>query len=418
VAAACTLVEHGMRDVTLVEAGDSLGGLAGSFVRDGHFYPLGYHHILHRDHTLLSVMESIGAAPSIRWRRVHVSFFEGGRLHDLSSPFGFARYPLGIMDKLRFMRMMLRAFRKSDWSEWEDRSAADLIDAWASPEVRRAIFEPLARIRFELSCDEISGAWLGARLYHREGSARLGYIPGTNWTRVLCEGLARRAAELGVKVLLNTRIAGLSAADGVVRRAELPGGKSLAADWFVSTLPTEVYARLIPRDDTPGLEDIRYTALVSVVCASRRPLPPRLYWVSLTQRGHAASGIFHLSALNPSIGAPGHSCVNFVTHLLNRHRPMFARSDADLLKEYLADFRAVFGFDLDPYWTQVSRVPMYSPVIRRGFKNLPVRSATWRNLYLAGNYRTFPSILSTGTAIESGIATARELARNFQRGDL
>ena len=35
---------------------------------------------------------------------------------------------------------------------------------------------------------EVSGAWLGARLHYREGSAPLGYIPGANWTKVLCDG--------------------------------------------------------------------------------------------------------------------------------------------------------------------------------------------------------------------------------------
>jgi hypothetical protein len=32
-----------------------------------------------------------------------------------------------------------------------------------------------------------------------------------------------------------------------------------------------------------------------------------------------------------------------------------------------------------------------------------VRSASWENLYFAGNYRTFPSIVSTGTALRSGL---------------
>jgi protoporphyrinogen oxidase len=416
VAAANTLVEHGFGDVTIIESGDSLGGLAGSFVREGRFYPLGYHHILPRDRTLLSAMRTIGASDTIRWRRVHVNLFERGRLHDLSSPLGFTRYPMAFTDKVRFARLMMRAFRKSDWSDWEGRTAADLVDAWAGPAVRRAIFEPLTRIRFELPCEQISGAWLGMRLYHREGSTRLGYIPGTNWTRVLCDGLAARADSLGVKVLLNSPVERVHTQGGSLREVALAGGRVIAGDLFVSTLPTEVYCRLINSDVTPGLASTRYTALLSVVCASRRRLPPRLYWVSLTAPGHAASGIFHLSALNPTIGSPGHACVNFVTHLLDRHSPMFGKSDDELLAAYLADFRAVFNFDLDPYWTHVSRVPMYAPVMSRGFRNVDVRSTTLRNVYFAGNYRTFPSILSTGTAVGSGIETARELAADHGNG--
>jgi oxygen-dependent protoporphyrinogen oxidase len=53
-AAAYTLARGGLTDVTLVERGPALGGLAGSVERDGHFYPLGYHHILHRDRRCFS----------------------------------------------------------------------------------------------------------------------------------------------------------------------------------------------------------------------------------------------------------------------------------------------------------------------------------------------------------------------------
>jgi hypothetical protein len=48
---------------------------------------------------------------------------------------------------------------------------------------------------------------------------------------------------------------------------------------------------------------------------------------------------------------------------------------------------------------------MYSPVFDRGFRNPPITSASWENVYFAGNYRTFPSIVSTGTALGSGVAT-------------
>jgi hypothetical protein len=41
-----------------------------------------------------------------------------------------------------------------------------------------------------------------------------------------------------------------------------------------------------------------------------------------------------------------------------------------------------------------------------------VRSTRFGNLYFAGNYRTFPSIISTGTALGSGLEAARALLRD------
>jgi len=409
--AAYALAQAGLR-VSVVERAPTLGGLAGSFEREGHFYPLGYHHILRRDRTLLYFLARIGALEQVRWRRIRMLFRVGDQLYDLANPVDFLRFPMSLADKARFAVLMLRAFRKNDWNDWLDKSAEDLLDAWAGPRVRQALFEPLTQLKFELPCSEVSGAWLGTRLQFREGSTALGYIPGANWTQVLCDGVARLLRESGVEVRLGTNVAKLHADGERVHEVELDSGERLPADMVVSSIPTEGYLGLAPDDTTPRLREIRYSALLSMVCASNNPVSPDFYWMNLADLDRAACGIFLLNSLNPTIGAPGQSCVNFVTHLNSRTRPFFMKSEDDILAAYLEDFRAVFGFDLDPFWVKLSRIPMYSPVITRSYRNPPVRSARFDNLYFAGNYRTFPSVLSTGTALASGLHAARALLRD------
>jgi protoporphyrinogen oxidase len=418
-AAAYTLARAGARDVTVIESGSTLGGLAGSFERDGHFYPLGYHHILHRDRVLLFFLALIGALPDVRWRSVRMLFHLGGEWYDLGSPQGFLTFPMRPLDKARFVRLMVTTFAKRDWSDWQDRSAAELIDHWAGAGVREALFERLTRLKFELPCEEVSGAWLGARLHFREGSAPLGYIPNTNWTKVLCDGVARLLERAGVRVRLRTRVTRLHTVDGRVLEAELESGERIRADRFISTVPAEVYLRLVPADQTPELDRIRYSALISVICATHQAVRPNAYWINLASLDRTAGAIFLLSSLNPTIGRAGDTCVNFVTHLRGRDRPLFQESDDQLAARYLRDFRAVFGFELEPFWTHVARVAMYSPVFRRSFRNPPMRSASWSNVYFAGNYRTFPSIVSTGTALGSGVEVGAAVAHELGgRSDL
>jgi hypothetical protein len=55
---------------------------------------------------------------------------------------------------------------------------------------------------------------------------------------------------------------------------------------------------------------------------------------------------------------------------------------------------------------------MYSPVFVRDYRNPPARSTTWRNVYFAGNYRTFPSVASTGTALASGLEAGRTILQD------
>jgi len=411
-AAAYTLARAGRTGIVVVERGPELGGLAGTFERDGHFYPLGYHHILHHDRTLLYVLHRIAALPRVRWRKIRMFFRLDGRLYNLADPLDFMRFPMAPMDKLRFVRLMLRCFRKEDWSDWMGRSARELVDRWGGPGVREAIFERLSRLKFDLPCEEVSGAWLGTRLYFREGSAPLGYIPGANWTKVLCDGLANAMAGLGIEMRTSTSVRALVREGDRVTRVDLGEGESLEAETVVSTLPTEVFRAMVPDDDSAQLQGIRYTAMLSVIATTRQKITPDFYWMNLASLDRNACGIFLLNSLNPTIGGPGESAVNFVTHLRDRKEELFHRTDAELLAAYGDDFRAVFGFDLEPDWTHITRLPMYSPVFERGYRNPPVRSARFSNLYFAGNYRTFPSVASTGTAMASGVEAGEAMLRD------
>jgi hypothetical protein len=111
--------------------------------------------------------------------------------------------------------------------------------------------------------------------------------------------------------------------------------------------------------------------------------------------------------------------INFVTHLQGRDRPMFCAGDHELIARYFVDFKRVFGFELNPFWVNISRVPMYSPIFYRGYLNPNVHSTTFENVYFAGNYRTFPSTASTGTALRSGIEAGEAILQSCgQRSEL
>jgi len=331
-AAALALARAGFGEVCLVERGAELGGLAGTFERDGFFYPLAYHHILHRDRCLHYFLAEIGALERVRWRRVRMLFELGGRFWNLARPNDLLRFPMTARDKLRLATLMARAFTKAEWHDWEGRSARELVERWASPGVANTLFEPLCRLKFGLPAAAVSGAWLGARLNFREGSSSLGYIPGCNWTKVLCDGLGERLADAGVRVLLGAGARRLHGRGALIEALELAGGERLQADAFISTVPPPSYLRMVSADATPGLERIRYTSVVSAICATHQRLAPDFYWLNLLSLEHSACGLFVLSSLNPSIGAPGETCLNFVTHLGGAERALFRLDEDEALK--------------------------------------------------------------------------------------
>lgn len=410
---ALALAHAGASTITIVERGAALGGLAGSFHQSGHAYPLGYHHILRRDHTLQFFLRMCGALDDVRWRRIQMLFEHEDRLFDLKRPLDFLRFPLPVLEKARFARLMVRSGKQRDWRAWEGRSADELIDRWASPRIRRVLFDPLTMLKFRRPCREVSAAWMGERLSYREGTSPVGYIPRRNWTEVLTEGLTDRLRERECTIELSRTVTEAHTDGARLRAIRTADGTTIAGDVFVSAIPVPAHVELLPEDSTPGLTDIRYTSLVSTICATRTAVRPHAYWINLSSLRHGASAIFLLSALNPTIGEPGETCVNFVTHLDRPDAPFLDLDDAATLARYDADFREVFGVSLEPKWAVTNRVRSYSPIFSPGYRPPPVRSERFQNVWFTGTARTYPSVASTGTALDAGLETATAILDTF-----
>jgi hypothetical protein len=167
--------------------------------------------------------------------------------------------------------------------------------------------------------------------------------------------------------------------------------------------------RMVALDATTGIPVASFGdgGIVDLKQNADQQIDPDFYWMNLSSLEHTACGLFKLDSLNPGIGRPGDSCINFVTHLKSQNSELFTMNDADLIKAYLSDFKSIFGFELQARWFNIARVPEYSPILYQNFQNPPIQSSQFKNVYFAGNYRSFPSIVSTGSALSSGVETGQ-----------
>ena len=408
-AAADTLARESGFEVTVLEAGPFLGGLAGSFREAGCDYPIGYHHVLARDRALRFFLDEAGLAAQLAWGRAAMLVEHAGELLDLSCPTQFLRVPLRARDRLRFALLMLGAGRLR-LPRGGDPGAAALLDRLCGTSVREQLFEPLTQLKFGRSCGELSARWLVERLRYRESTEALGYLPGVNWTTPLCAHLVAQCSERGCRLEKGTPVVELESDGGRVLAAITAGGERHEAEFFVSSLPPPVYLELLP-DQTPSLQSIEYTGLLSLL-AGCDSSPVDAYWINLSSRQHAACAVFDLNALNPTLGGGGH-CLNYVTHVSDRTHPLWQKSDAEIVEAYREDHQRLFGCELSPRWTRLMRVPYYSPMFSRHYRNPPDRSESFENVFFTGTYCTHPSVASTGTALGSGVRTAVTLIRTL-----
>ena len=412
-AAAHALARAGCSDVTIVERGPKLGGLAGSFEHDGHSYPLGYHHILHRDRTLLYFLDA-----SARCRRS-----AGGGPHALS-PGRSAPRPR-LSDRLPALSDVARrqdALRAPDAA----RLPQDGLDGLDGRERRRA-GRPLggsrgapgdlraageAALRALLPGDQRRLARHAAALPRGLGPARVparGELDHDPVHRL--PGPAREArgpdpprrAAGGAHACRRRGARGRARERRADRRGALrehaPGGGYRVA--LARRRGDAARRDPLHRDDLDGLRDTTprgarllldesgvaaVTPPVESSCSARStPRSARRARAASTSSPTCAGGT------RPSSPAPTPSCW-----------PPTART-----------IRRIFGAPLDPFWHRISRIPMYAPTFVRGYRNPTVRSASHSNLYFAGAYCSHPTVASTGTAMASGFLAARALLREM-----
>lgn len=398
---------------TLIEQASAVGGLAGSFVIQGKYFPFGYHHILSEDKPLLEALKAFNIYPKVRWKKGKVLFAIDRGIYDLTSPRDFWKFPMPIWSKIRFVLFMGYCFLKADWS-MDLGNAKDWLDKMAGNVVRQTIFDPLMDIKYGLPSEYLSANWLGSRLHYQEFAKPLGYIPGTDWTQVLNEKMEAEVKRLGGTIVLNAQVTGIKVDQGVVTGVEYEKeGKTemLKTSILINTAPPASFLKWLTYED-PQLTQIEYLDALSLILETKQVLPRELYLLSCLSPRYSFGGIFTLSSLNQTLGVQQGTVINFFTTLSRGAEHLRDKTKEELLQIYQVDFEKLFGFKLAPAWSHLSFIKNYSPKFLKGYQNPDPRGKV-KGIYFAGNYLTYPTITSTGSALASGQLAADCIIKDY-----
>src|SRR5512141_781319 len=95
------LTRHGAK-VTIFEASDTLGGLAGPIRMDGYNIDRFYHTILTTDNHLHQLFTELGIQDQYRFREARTAFYHQGKLYPMTSLKEFLTFPpLNLIDRFR-----------------------------------------------------------------------------------------------------------------------------------------------------------------------------------------------------------------------------------------------------------------------------------------------------------------------------
>ncbi len=278
---ALRLAESGA-EVSLFEALDTPGGLAGGFSYNGWEWRLErfYHHIFSNDSAIIRLSREVCCSPV--FFRPKTAVLVGKTICPFDSPLDLLGFPyLPLSAKIR-MGITLGFLKFSPFLRpLEQLTAQDFLRSTMGSLGSGTIWEPLLLGKFGPFASSVTAAWFWARI--RKRTARLGYFPGG--FQALTDCLCLAITKQGGRVFLKHPIHAIfpSKEGFIVRSAS--GDESF--DRVGVTTSTPVFLDLVqglPNWYQSKLKKLLYLDSLVVVMVLEKPFMKGIYWLNVLDR--------------------------------------------------------------------------------------------------------------------------------------
>jgi protoporphyrinogen oxidase len=420
-AAAWELVRRGFR-VTVCEADNEVGGLAGSFPVGDTRLEKFYHHWFTSDTHVLDLVRELGTADQVLHRPTRTGMYYAHRLFRLSTPADLLRFsPLSLAGRVQLGLLALRARRVREWRELEDLTAEEWLVRLGGREVYDVVWRPLLEGKFGAAASEISAVWFWNKLKLRGGSRGRGGEEVLAYYRggfaALAERLAGEICRRGGRIRLESQVTDLLVSHGRVGGVRTPQGP-LGADAVLATPALPIVADLVePHVDAEyvaSLRRIRYLANICIVLELDRSLSDT-YWLNVNDPGFPFVGVIEHTNFEPPESYTGRRLV-YLSRYLPETDELYGMDDGRVVRYCLGHLQRMFPA-LTPEWVlaaHVWRARYAQPIVVRRYGSLiPATETPLEGLYLSSMAQVYPEDRGTNYAIREGRRAARHVAETL-----
>lgn len=409
-AAAYDLAKSGKK-VTIFEATDDIGGLAGTFelepgVRAEKFY----HHWFTSDTAVLDLIDELGLGHLKRYCNSNTGLYYANSVFRLASPFDLLKFsPIPFFDRIRTGLMALKARKISDWRSLEDISAEDWLIKNGGKRAYDTIWKPLMKGKFGDEAPNVSAVWIWNKLKLRgssrdkKGAESLVYFGGG--FGALTRGIRESLEKIGVTVKLNSPVRGVSSRDGVVTGIETSEGQ-FAFDQVLVTTPLPTFLQMtpgLPQSYVESANQIRFLGNCCLVFTLDRSLSST-YWLNVADPSFPFVGIIEHTNLDDKENYNGKHVV-YLSKYLPTTDALFSMS-CDELVDYCIPFIQKIFPAFSKEWILSSHLwkAHYSqPVITKNYSTLiPEAETPIKNLWLSTMAQVYPEDRGTNYAVRYG----------------
>jgi protoporphyrinogen oxidase len=409
-------------DVTVIERGPTLGGLAGTIDFGGHRVDRFYHVITPADERMIAMAEEVGLGDQLRYTPVGAGFFAGGEMHDFNGLGDLLRFsPLSPVARLRLGWFVAQCQLRSSYDKLEQIPLETWLRRRCGRQVYERIWKPLLDSRFDGDPSGLPATYLWARTRRMSGARgkgggeEMGYIVGGH--QRLIDAMVARAGELGVEARTGAAVKGLATgADGSVTGVELEG-ETLDFDLTIPTLQPPALRFLLPERHQGLLEPYpqRWLGCVCAIVKVPRSLLP-YYAVNITEPTPVTSAIETSQVLGTEHTDGLH--LVYLPKYCAPDAPEQSEDDESIYRrftDYLARLSPGFSREEVVDWT-VQRAKLVEPVHTLLPKGETRVAPLWpgvKGLALASNAQIYPYLLNGDSVMGFAEGVAGEVAERL-----
>ena len=407
-AAAYDLTKAG-HHITIFEAGDSVGGLAGGFKEPGWDWWVEkyYHHWFASDRHMLALIKELGWEDKVVFPRPLTVMYHQGKFYPFDSIIKALLFPgLGFgINKIRFGLVGVFLRLTNNWKALEKYTVDEWLCKWAGEKVYKLMWEPLVIGKFgERYYKQVNMAWMWARLKAR--TTRLGTFEGgfQNFANMF----AGKLKEMGVEIRLQTPVSLIERMEdsrGVIVRS----GKSERYDKVLVTLSPEAMTRLVPslpESYLHGLKSMKSMGAVVMTLALTHQLSEEgYYWYNLPK----SAGYPFLALVEHTnfVGKEhfGGDHIIYMGDYLEPEHEYFRISQEELLERFLPALQKLNPNFVRSWvrkaWLYRTAYAQPVPLVNHS-QNIPSIETPVEGIYFASMSQVYPWDRGTNFAVEIG----------------
>ncbi len=398
-------------NVVIYEAGNTLGGLAQGFGKEGWDWKLErtYHHIFSNDHEILRLAQAIGYKRFFFKKPLTASLFgyvNNYRIFPVDSPKDFLFLPeLSLFTKIR-SAFVLAFLKISPFLKlFEKMSSSVFLRKTMGEEMWRVMWEQLFRKKFGKYAEKILASFIWARISKR--TQNLGYPNGGFQTFI--DSLAEKDEELGVVINKSTNIIEAAKGDGIFEIRFSKEGVVFTdrADIIISTLPyptsIKVLKGVLGQSFCEEQKKRRYLYAINLILKTREPILDRVYWLNIgAQDVPFMCVVQHTNFIESSHYGNKHIC--YVAWYVEEGSELLKKTEKEMLDFVLPHLKNISPHLTDtPEVVGLYRAPYAQPIFDEEFIKIPRSFNTpEKNIYIANMDMTYPYDRGTNYAVEIG----------------